>query len=198
MNRKTIYFITLLLIIAGFSGCSDAPDVVDDFSKESYSLLDQDSVDVKFPEMIKGKPAIVGYIFTNCPDICPLTTNNMRLIKEEAEKEGLANVEYVSISFDPRNDSPAVLKKYAEYRDILSDNWHFLSGEKSAIDALMKRIGIVYVPSDSTILPSGEVIYYYVHTDRISLYDSDGRIRKHYPGSTINIDEIIADLKTIY
>ena len=51
--------------------------------------------------------------------------------------------------------------------------------------------------SDSSITSEGKKYYYYIHTDRISLLDSNGRIRKNYSGSTINIDEILNDIKLL-
>lgn len=82
-------------------------------------------------------------------------------------------------------------------RNITDKNWTFITGSKSEITKLMKRNEIFYVPSDSTVLASGKKMYFFVHTDRISLYDRDLNLRKNYPGSTLNIDEIIKDIKTI-
>ena len=84
--------IIILAVIFIFINCSEDFEIVEDLSNKNYQLLNQDSSQVKFPELIKGKVAVVGYIFTNCPDICPLTTNNMRLIRELIEKENIKNV----------------------------------------------------------------------------------------------------------
>lgn len=192
--KKNI-LISLSFIIA--LSCGEKFEIIKDFNKESYNLVDQNYNDVKFPEIVKGKIAVVGYIFTNCPDICPLTTNNMRLIQEKLKEEKITNVEFVSISFDPLVDKPDVLKKFAEIRNLDLSNWTFLTGEKKIIDSLMKKVEVFVFPSDSTLLPSGEKIFYYVHTDRIQVWDTENRIRKNYPGSNININEIVEDIKTL-
>ncbi|NMB81039.1 MAG: SCO family protein [Ignavibacteria bacterium] len=194
MKRAIIYSSIMALIL--FS-CGKDFSVIEDLSGEKYSLIDQDEKEVYFPGFVKGQTVVAGYIFTNCPDICPLTTNNMRLIQERLKKDEVTNVQLVSISFDPENDSPEVLKKFAEIRNLDLSNWTFLTGAKPVIDKLMKHIGVVAVPGDSTVFPSGKVTYYYVHTDRIQLIDGEGRIRKNYPGSSINIDEIIEDIKSL-
>lgn len=195
MNRAFIIWaiISLSILIA----CKDKFPVIEDLNNPKYFLIDQNEKKFVFPEYLKGKIGIVGYIFTNCPDICPLTTNNMRLIQERLKKEKIRNVQFVSISFDPENDKPEALKKFAEIRNLDLSNWTFLTGEKATINKLMKHAGIVAVSGDSTVFPSGKVTYYYIHTDRIQLIDEDGKIRKNYPGSTINIEEIIADVKQI-
>lgn len=195
-NRNTALGIVLLLLIFLIS-CKKEFPVVEDLSKDNYLLIDQSSNSILFPAQYKGKIIVVGYIFTNCPDICPLITNNMRLLQEELKKERLNNVEFVSISFDPLQDSPEVLKNFAEVRNLDLSNWKFLTGKKSTIDSLIKKVEVFVIPSDSTIFKSGKKIYYYVHTDRIQLFDQEGRVRKNYQGSKINIDEIIEDIKSL-
>ncbi len=189
--------INYLLILALLAGCGNDFTVIENLGASNYQLTNQNEKEVLFPDFVKGKTVIAGYIFTNCPDICPLTTNNMRLIQERLEKEEVDNVQFVSISFDPENDTPGVLKKFAEIRNLDLRNWTFLTGDKPVIDKLMKHVGVVAVPGDSTVFPSGKVSYYYIHTDRIQLIDNEGRIRKNYPGSSINIEEIINDIKSL-
>ena len=147
-TKITILFLLILLT----QSCKNDLEIIDDLSEDSYSLLNQDSVQTNFPDLIKNKIGIVGYIFTNCPDICPLTTNNMRLIRERIENENIKNVEFVSISFDPEVDKPSVLKKFSELHSVDFDNWQFLTGEKSVIDNLIKEVGVVAFVGDSTII----------------------------------------------
>ncbi|MBA4407662.1 hypothetical protein C0389_10335 [bacterium] len=189
----------LMLLIAGiiFSSCTEKLPIVDDLGNAQFKLVDQKSSSTIFPEFVKGKLVVVNYIFTNCPDICPLSTNNMRLIQEGIKKEKIEGVEFVSISFDPLHDSPEVLRKFAGIRNLNLNNWTFLTGEKPEIDSLMQKVGIVAVVGDSSVFKDGRKIYYYTHTDRIQLMDEKSKIRKNYKGSSINIDEIVGDIKKI-
>ena len=193
--KATINVFLIFLTIIFTSACENNLPLSEKVS--SYQLIDQDSSKVIFPDFAKGKISVVGYIFTNCPDICPLTTNNMSIIQEKLNKDNVSGVQFVSISFDPAADKPSVLKKYAEVRNLDLSNWEFLTGEKSTIKKLIKEVGVVAIPSDSTTLPNGTKQYYYVHTDRISLMDQNGIIRKNYPGSKININEILEDIKSL-
>lgn len=188
--------LTLLILITAIA-CSEKFDVIGDFGKDKFVLVDQKGSGKNFPEFVKGKIVVVGYIFTNCPDICPLTTNNMRLIQERLREENVEDVEFVSISFDPLVDKPGVLQKFAEIRNLDLSNWTFLTGEKKTIDSLMKKVQVFAFPSDSTVFPNGEKILYYVHTDRIQIWDTKSKIRKNYPGSTINVNEIVEDIKSL-
>ncbi|MCL4549495.1 MAG: SCO family protein [Bacteroidetes bacterium] len=188
-----IIVLTLLML----TGCGEKLPVVENFSNNHYHLVNQKGEPVVFPDFVKGKIVVMNFIFTNCPDICPLSTNNMRLIQERLNKEKISNVEFVSLSFDPNNDTPEVLTKFADIRGLDLNNWTFLTGQKSVTDSVIHQANVIAVPNDSTVFKDGRKIYYYIHTDRISLIDAEGRIRKNYIGSKINIDEIINDIKKL-
>ncbi|MFA7418516.1 MAG: SCO family protein [Melioribacteraceae bacterium] len=192
--KNSLAFAMFILLLFG---CSEKFEVIDDLSSTKFSLVDQTNSAREFPKLTKGKLTVVGYIFTNCPDICPLTTNNMRMIQEKVREAKIKNVEFVSISFDPLQDKPETLRKFTEVRNLDLSNWTFLTGEKPVVDSLMNRIGILAVVSDSTVFKDGRKIYYYTHTDRIQLMDEDGKIRKNYKGSEINVDEILNDIKSL-
>jgi len=177
--------------------CNGKLDKLDDLSNLNFPLLNQDSIHTNFPNLIKDKIAVVGYIFTNCPDVCPLTTNNMRLIREKVKKENIPNVEFVTISFDPDVDKPSVLKNFAKLHDANFKDWEFLTGKKSIIDSLIKQVGVIAVVGDSVKNADSSWTYFYVHTDRIQLIDQFGIIRKNYLGSKANIDEVLNDIKSI-
>ncbi len=189
----------LLILNLGFLlyACKEKLPVIEDLERAKFKLVDQYNNEVTFPEFVKGKLVVMNYIFTNCPDICPLSTNNMRLIQERIKKDKINGVEFVSISFDPLQDSPQVLRKFAGIRNLDLSNWTFLTGEKPVIDSFMRKMGIVAVIGDSTVFKDGRKIYYYTHTDRIQLIDKEGKIRKNYKGSTIDVSEIVADVKSL-
>lgn len=195
LNMKKIF--ALGLIVFAVYSCTEKFEVIDDLSKDKFSLIDQTNTPRNFPAITKGMLTVISYIFTNCPDICPLTTNNMRLIQEKVNEAKIQNVKFVSISFDPAQDKPETLRKFAGVRNLDLSNWTFLTGDKQVVDSLMNRIGILAVVSDSTVFKDGRKIYYYTHTDRIQLMDEEGKIRKNYKGSNINVEEILRDIKSL-
>lgn len=192
MKRQSLFLIIILLW-----SCKEKFPVIEEFGRTQYNLVNQDNQNVVFPDFVKSKIVVINYIFTNCPDICPLSTNNMRLIQERIKKENIKDVQFISLSFDPEFDTPDVLKKFADIRNLNLSNWVFLTGEKSVTDSIIKKVGVLAVLNDSTVFKNGRKIFYYVHTDRIQLIDADGRIRKNYKGSTINVNEIVADIRSL-
>ncbi|MGE5810150.1 MAG: SCO family protein, partial [Ignavibacteria bacterium] len=71
----------------------------------------------------------------------------------------------------------------------------FLTGEADQIKSILKRVNVAAFAEDTSYTDDGEPIYFFAHTDRIILIDQDGRIRKEYPGSHIDINEITEDIK---
>jgi protein SCO1/2 len=120
------------------------------------------------------------------------------VFKEQIKKSGLQDrVYFVSITFDPGRDTPDVLRHHAEMMNLDLDNWVFLTGDQNSVNAVLTVAGMEAIkdPVDS----SGKVnqSYSMLHRDRISLADSNGRIRKHYKGSEFSPDELLEDIKRL-
>jgi protein SCO1/2 len=104
----------------------------------NFSLVNQNGTPVQWDSSYKGTVMVVNFVFTTCPDICPLLTQQMAKIQERLLGSG-ASVKLVSISVDPENDTPAVLKKYAEKNGARSAVWSFLTGDLAQIyDTVVK------------------------------------------------------------
>lgn len=91
-----------------------------------------------------GKIWVVAFIFTHCPDECPLMTAEIaRLQSDMAHMEDFRTV---SITVDPERDTPGVLGQYAERFGADPERWLFLTGEQQAIYQLARegfRLGVV-------------------------------------------------------
>jgi protein SCO1/2 len=179
-SATKMFLLYTSLALTVFISCKNYFPIETDFSTDSYPLFTQDNKSVKFPEFVKGKLVVVEYIFTNCPDICPLTTNNMRLVQEKLNAEKIKNVSFVSISFDPETDTPDILKKFASLRNLDLNNWSFLAGDKKITNQLIKKAGVFAIPSDTSKTPSAEEIVFFVHTDRILIMDEQGNNSKKF------------------
>jgi protein SCO1/2 len=191
------YLISIIFILVSFVSCKDNLPLDKDLTKKSYQLINQDSANVTFPDVIKGHITVLGFIYTHCPDICPMTTHNMYLTEKRLKEQGIDDVKFVGISFDPDRDTPEVLTKFAEVRDISFKNWILLTGKKEIVEDLLKRFDVKAIKTDQTVDEEGNPEYSMMHTDRISLVDENGILRKNYKGSTLNLDEIIEDIKTL-
>lgn len=105
-------------------------------------LVTQDGKRVRFyDDLLKGKAVVINVIYTHCPDKCPLSTAKLaqvqRLLGDRVGKE----IFFYSISIDPKRDTPAVLKAYAE-KFHAGPGWLFLTGKKEDITLVQKKLGL--------------------------------------------------------
>jgi cytochrome oxidase Cu insertion factor (SCO1/SenC/PrrC family) len=99
-----------------------------------------------FDDLIKGKVVIINFIFTRCPDVCPLETARLREVQKILGDRVGKDVFMYSISIDPKYDKVHVLKAYAE-RYQVGPGWLFLTGNESDIITLRKKLGM-YNPEE--------------------------------------------------
>ncbi|MBA2961843.1 MULTISPECIES: SCO family protein [Ramlibacter] len=140
----------LLLAAAGWSGAalaansSQTPWGPDYFP--NVPLVTQDGKSVRFfDDLIKGKVVAINFVFTSCSASCPMETARLRQVQQLLGDRMGKDVFFYSISIDPENDTPAVLKQYAARFD-LGPGWTFLTGRRQDIDLLRQRLGL-YMPA---------------------------------------------------
>ena len=94
-----------------------------------------------FDDLIKGKVVAINFIYTTCPDVCPLETANLREVQEILGDQVGRDVFMYSITIDPETDTPEVLRKYMERFDV-GPGWTFLTGKESDITLLRRKLGL--------------------------------------------------------
>jgi protein SCO1/2 len=167
MSRIISVFAALGLA-AGLIGCQQ-PNVIDDLSDTSYQLLDTDSSAVAFPNDVEGDIVVLGYIYTHCPDVCPMTTANMKQVREQLGAPD--DVQFVTVTFDPLRDTPSVMQRYSETWDAAETDWLFLTGDTTTVNAMMRRVGVRHQVTDTTTTSDGEQIFFISHSDLVTLID---------------------------
>lgn len=194
-NFKFSIVALLLLLLAGLLTIScDRPEVIHDLSGSSYELLNEDSLSVNYPTDFKGDIQVVGFIFTNCPDICPAITANMRRIQNELQDT--SDVRFQVISFDPERDTPSVLKKYKNTFQ-LDEQFTMLTGDTTNINAVLDELNIVAQKEHPDSLGKNNGDYNITHTNRILVMDRKGRVRFEYPGSHVQPGHVTDDIRKL-
>lgn len=194
---KYIAALLLFLFVFLFQSCTDNSGKEEYIGDKAFTLINQDSVQVKFPSVYKGKNLLLGFIFTNCPDVCPLTTHKFQLVQEEIKKLGITNFDFVLISFDPDRDKPWILKEYARLREIDESNFKCYTGDKRTIQELLNKMKVTAVPGDTSKTDDGDLVYFYTHSDKMLLIDKDVKIRNEYFGSKTNTEDFVKDIKEL-
>lgn len=181
-------------LAAGLIGCQQ-PNVIDDLSDASYQLLDTDSSAVTFPDNVEGDIVVLGYIYTHCPDVCPMTTANMK--QARAQLGAPEDVQFVTVTFDPLRDTPSVMQRYSETWEVANTDWLFLTGDTTTVNAIMRRVGVRHQITDTTTTSDGEQIFFISHSDLVTLIDEEGRIRQHYSGSRTPPEILVEDINKL-
>jgi cytochrome oxidase Cu insertion factor (SCO1/SenC/PrrC family) len=112
-------------------------------SLPDFALTDQRGRPVRRADL-QWKVWVASFIFTNCPDECPLMT--AELAQLQSDLASIPDLRFVSISVDPERDTPALLSQYADRFNADPERWLFLTGDKWAIYRLARegfRVGIV-------------------------------------------------------
>lgn len=179
---KKIYLIcslaVFLLITAGISFflIRDASAKV----PANIALMNQNGEAFNFGEDKKLK--LVEFIYTNCPDICPTTTQKMVQLKNDLEKSNVygKRIKFVTITIDPFRDTPEVLQKYMNAFEIPNtDNWIFLTGDQEDIKADQKKIREVAESLQFQYKDPGNGQF--VHTSFTYLIDENNKYISKFP-----------------
>jgi protein SCO1/2 len=139
---------------------------------------------------LKGHRVALTFMYTRCPqpDFCPLMDRNFSAVQNEIKKTpGLGDVRLVSVSFDPANDTPAVLKAHAKTLQADPAVWHFVTTSPGDLKDFTAAFGVTAEPSDES--PS-----ILTHNLSTAVIDADGRLVKIRPGNMWTPADLIADL----
>ena len=134
----------------------------------SFAFMDQDSLLVTDKDY-RGKVYVVEFFFTTCPTICPIMNKN--LVEIQDEFKGFENFGVASFTINPENDTPRVLKEYAERYGITNMDWHLMTGDQEAIYDLANT-GFNIFAKQVPGAPGG-----FEHSGMFALVDKNGYIR---------------------
>jgi protein SCO1/2 len=153
----------------------------------AFHLISQDGAAVAL-EDFRGRVVAVTFIYTSCPDRCPLLTQKMALVQDALGEDFGSKIGFVSITVDPAHDTPAALKQYAEAYGADLAGWSFLTGDGAVIANLVRQYGGFAAQS-----AEGEI----EHTFLTSLVDAHGMLRVQYLGVRFDPDEFRTDLLSL-
>ena len=127
--------------VSGGSDSTKAATVLDrPFTKPSLVLTDTKGEKYDLRERTKGKPTLVYFGYTHCPDVCPMTMSNIAIAMKQLPKADQDKLQVVFVTTDPERDTPAELAKWLPAAG--DPSFTGLTGDFSAIQAGARSIGI--------------------------------------------------------
>jgi protein SCO1/2 len=149
-------------------GSTDAPDftLTDGVSGRTVTLSAQ-----------RGQVVALTFLYTTCPDVCPLTATRFRASQAELQSDS-SRVTFIAVSVDPDRDTPQAVQSFSNAHGLAA-NWYYLVGGRAQLSPVWAAYGIgVQAGSDSV-----------THNDAVYLIDARGRER-----ALLHSEDLAADL----
>ncbi len=106
-----------------------------------FTLVDQNGKSFRFANA-RGKIVLATFIFTTCPDVCPLSTAKFAGIERSLREKNIDDYLLLSITTDPARDTPPILKSYGEQFKADFNHWLFLTGSEKDLAKVWKGFGV--------------------------------------------------------
>jgi protein SCO1/2 len=139
-----------------------------------------------------GKVVVLYFVYTQCIDVCPLHSEVIASIQEAINPTPMKDlVQFVSITTDPKRDTPAIMKSYGADHGLKSANWTFLTSGPNKLEAtrqLANRYGLKFTQMEGDYLMHGVVTH---------LIDKSGNLRARYHGLKFNETNLIVHINAL-
>jgi protein SCO1/2 len=151
---------------------------------ENFTLRNQNDQPVTRQDLL-GKIWVADFIYTSCPDQCPMMSRQMEVVQGMVPKK--APVHLLSISVDPKRDTPKTLATYAEKYHYEAGRWYFLTGQPDQIQSLTRSMKL----PQAEPTPQNQ----FNHIKTMVLVDARSRIRGYYDGtSETEVRKLVRDI----
>ena len=158
--------IFLFLMLPVFLSMEKAKDDIESkFKGSEFSLIDVNN-EVITESSFEGPLTAIFFGFTNCPDICPMTLNNLDLVINNLDKKKKEKFKVFFVSIDPERDTPEIIK---EYLNSFENKMYGITGDPKKIFLMSQSWGVM---SEKIFTGDGE--YLINHSSSIILL-KDGK-----------------------
>ena len=211
-----------ILLAIVLTGCSSSPveflgtELTSASPATPFELTDQFGQTARLSDY-EGKVVLLTFLYTNCPDICPVVTSQLRDAHEMLGSVA-DEVVFVAISVDPERDSVEAARAFSESWEM-TDNWVFLVGDEEELSPIWKayyldpainaqsredadthaedvRIQSTRRGGVSALRQDIESRYLVIHSTPVYLIDREG-IMRVVSTPPLDIDSLVHDIKLL-
>jgi protein SCO1 len=143
--------------------------------RPAFTLTGTDGLPYDFQARTKGRPTLLFFGYTHCPDVCPTTMADVATALRDVPAQVRAKVEVVFVTTDPKRDTPKVLGDWLRHFDgDLPTRFVGLTGTQQQVQAAQRAAGVPLAEDDGQ-----------THSTQLLLYGPDDVSRVFYlAGST--------------
>lgn len=136
----------------------------------------------------KGAPVIVVMFYGNCTEVCPILIQDAWRLYSKVDDSVREDVNVLAVSFDTENDTPEILREYAEYEQLDIPGWHFMTSEEANIRSLAMILGVQYSKKSDG---------HFAHSNLVTVLDEKGRIVNRIEGLNQPVEEAANKIESI-
>jgi protein SCO1/2 len=125
-------------------------------------------------DQFRGEAVLVTFIYTRCPDVCPLIVGNFRSAQSELGPQA-EDLQIIAVSVDPDGDTPVAVARFLKDR-LMTGRMEYLIGSRSELEKVWSDWGIVSRASPRKNDPD-----FVEHSALVYGIGADGRITTLYP-----------------
>jgi protein SCO1/2 len=149
-----------------------------------FALTDQAGRTVRLSAQ-RGRFVLVTFLYTNCPDVCPLIASNLNTALRELGPRR-SQVRVLAVSVDPKGDTPAAVRSYARTHRLLPQ-FRYLIGTPAELRRVWARYDVLAVERKPDLVD---------HVAYTVLVDREGKRRVVYD-SQVKAQQVVHDLRVL-
>lgn len=157
------------------------------YPASNFTLTDQDGQRLTLSSL-QGKIVLLDFIFTYCPGPCPLLSLKFAQVQQQLAERFGKEVMLLSVTIDPKRDTPDVLRDYAKRYGANLAGWKFLTGSTAEIITTTAAFGADYQAGAEGIID---------HRLLTCLIDGNGIVVKEFVGPNHTVEELLAAIEQI-
>src|ERR1044071_3364448 len=192
--RRWTTIILVLLFVAGSSSfAANAPSKLGAQRRiastpiNDFGLIDQRGAAFAF-ESLSGRVVVVAFVYTSCPDVCPLITASLRQVQVGLSAEERQKVHLLTVTTDPEIDQPKVLLAYGKRYSADFANWSFLTGQPEALKKEWQNCGVGVNRKGRGLVD---------HTPLTAIVDQKRLLRFGYVGPSPDPHAVLSDIRAL-
>ncbi|HEX5506613.1 MAG TPA: SCO family protein [Thermomicrobiales bacterium] len=161
-----------------------------------FTLRDQDGRPVHLAAL-RGKVVVLTFLYTHCPDVCPLIAGKLAYAQRDLAPEA-DKVVFLAVSVDPVGDTPAAVRQFDAARGLTGANWHYLLGTRAALTPVWASyyVGaeageVPGAPAARVSTPGAGLVF---HTATVYVLDPRQRERVAFDAD-FAVDDLVHDVR---
>jgi len=150
-----------------------------------FTLINQDGRQISLSDF-RGKPVVLTFLYTHCPDVCPIIADKLRTASDQLGPDA-SKAAILAITTDPSHDDRLSIQRFSDEHGM-TGRWNYLVGSPGQLEPLWKAYYVAaQLLSDSSVM----------HTAAIYVIDKGGRERVYIDGGDFAPADVVHDVRLL-